>query len=94
MNFDRNTPIWQLTLGEFIQELQRVIENPKQTEEPVTETKEYVYGISGLAKLIGCSISHAGRLKRQGVFNGAISQRNRTIIIDKEKALELFNNRN
>lgn len=98
MNFDRNTPMWQLTLGEFLQELQRVIDNPKQfempTSEKIAENKEYVYGIAGLANLIGCSTSHAARLKGQGIFDEAIIQRGRKIIIDKEKALKLFNNKN
>ncbi|MDR7694135.1 DUF3853 family protein [Riemerella anatipestifer] len=88
MNFDRNTPMWQLTLGEFLQALQSITE--KSEESPITESKEYVYGIAGLAKLIGCSTSHAARLKSQGLFNEAIIQRGRKIIIDKEKALELF----
>ena len=57
------------------------------------EKKEYVYGINGLADLIGCSKTHASRLKSQGIFDEAIIQRGRKIIIDREKALELFNNK-
>lgn len=59
----------------------------------VIEKKEYVYGINGLADLIGCSKTHASRLKSQGIFDEAIIQRGRKIIIDREKALELFNNK-
>ncbi|QHN64601.1 DUF3853 family protein [Bergeyella cardium] len=93
MNIDRDTPIWQLTLGEFIHALKNANEPPKTEQEPVRENKEYVHGISGLARLIGCSTSHAARLKGQGIFDEAIIQRGRKIIIDKEKALELFNNK-
>lgn len=53
--------------------------------------KEYVYGIKGLSRLLDCSIATAQRIKSSGVINGAIIQRNRRIIIDAQKALELFN---
>lgn len=93
MNIDRNTPIWQLTLGEFLQAVRENIEVSQESEKPITETKEYAYGIGGLARIIGCSVTHASRLKKQGIFDEAIKQRGRKIIIDKEKALELFNNK-
>lgn len=96
MNFDRDTPMWQLSLGDFLQELQNIMKNPQELETPIIENKEkeYVYGIAGLAKLIGCSTSHAARLKAQGIFDEAIIQRGRKIIIDKELALDLFKNKN
>lgn len=93
MSIDRNTPMWQLTLGEFLQELHNYTEVPKEMEPPIVEKKEYVYGIAGLATLIGCSISHAARLKSKGIFDKAIIQRGRKIVIDKDLALELFNNK-
>lgn len=89
---DRDKPIWQLTIGEFVAILDSRL--PVNKIEPIlknaTETK-YVYGIDGLAKLIGCSKNYAGILKRTGMFNEAISQNGRTIIIDAELALKLFN---
>lgn len=93
MSIDRNTPMWQLTLGEFLKELRNYTEVSKEIEHPIKENKEYVYGIPGLAKLIGCSISHAARLKRKGIFDKAIIQRGRKIVIDKKLALELFNSK-
>ena len=93
MGIDRNTPIWQLTLGDFLQAFQKYTEPSNKIEIETVEKKEYVYGINGLADLIGCSKTHASRLKSQGLFDEAIIQRGRTIIIDKEKALELFNNK-
>ena len=69
------------------------IVSDKTQEQEVIEKKEYVYGINGLADLIGCSKTHASRLKSQGIFDEAIIQRGRKIIIDREKALELFNNK-
>ena len=93
MNIDRDTPMWQLTLGDFLQAFQKYTEPSNKIEIETVEKKEYVYGINGLADLIGCSKTHASRLKSQGIFDEAIIQRGRTIIIDKEKALELFNNK-
>ena len=61
-------------------------------EKDRNETK-YVYGLSGLAKLLNCSKNHAGKLKSSGIFDEAIIQNGRKIIIDSEKALELFKNR-
>ena len=90
MDIDRNTPIWQLTLGDFLQAFQKYTEPSNKIEIETVEKKEYVYGINGLADLIGCSKTHASRLKSQGIFDEAIIQRGRTIIIDKEKALELL----
>lgn len=60
----------------------------------VTESKpkkkEYVYGIKGIADLLGVSESTVERLKRDGALDGAYTQRNRTIIADKEKVLKYF----
>lgn len=90
MSIDRNTPIWQLTLGDVLQEFQKYMNPSKEVKQEVAEKKEYVYGIKGLANLIGCSKSHTARLKAQGIFDKAIIQRGRKLIIDKELALELF----
>jgi hypothetical protein len=90
---DLNTPLWQLTVGEFL-ELQQVAVK----EEPVeTTTKKvdftgdhYVHGIAGIAHLLGCSKSMVHRHRADGWINPAISQRGRTIICDAPMALELF----
>ena len=52
--------------------------------------KEYVYGIKGIAAVLGVSESIVERLKRDGALDGAYTQRNRTIIADKEKVLQYF----
>ena len=92
---DFNKPLWQLTIGELVKILDS--RQPKVEGEivqhKINETK-YVYGIVGLAKLLGCSKNHAGKLKSTGMFDEAIIQNGRKIIIDSEKALELFKNRN
>ena len=91
---DFNKPLWQLTIGELVNILDS--RQPKVVneivEQKINQTK-YVYGIAGLAKLLGCSKNHAGKLKSSGRFDDAIIQNGRKIIVDSEKALELFKNR-
>jgi len=64
-----------------------------QTEaqpQPVTDTeRKYVYGILGIAKLVGCSLPTANRIKKSGKIDKAITQIGRKIIVDAELALEL-----
>jgi hypothetical protein len=76
---DPNTPIWQLTVGEFL-EISKGF-NPQ---------KKYEYGLKGLAKILGCSVSKASEVKSSGMLDEAIIQNGNIIIIDKEKALMLF----
>ncbi len=65
-------------------------EDPKESTAPEPESKKYVYGIRGIAKLIGGSISSANRLKKSGIIDQAIIQNGRKIIVDAEKALSLI----
>ncbi len=51
--------------------------------------KHYVYGIAGIAKLFGCSMPTAHRIKKSGKIDRAITQIGRKIIVDAELALEL-----
>ena len=82
-------PLWQMTgaqlvtLGESI--ISRYLCN-LQTQ----PRKNHVYGIEGLAKLIGKSKNTAQRLKSSGIIDDAICQDGRTIVIDGDLALELI----
>lgn len=55
-----------------------------------TNKKTYVYGINGLASILGCSRPTAQRIKSTGKLDSAISQTGRTIVVDVDKALELI----
>ena len=46
-------------------------------------------GILGIAKLFGCSLPTANRIKKSGKIDKAITQIGRKIIVDVELALEL-----
>lgn len=76
---DLNTPIWQLTVGQFME-----LQNRSASE------KKYEYGIKGLAKILGCSRTKAAEIKASGIIDEAIVQNGNIIVIDKEKALQLF----
>lgn len=89
MNRDMNTPLWQLTIGEFIELQKKVIEPVQVKDFTVQSDKRYVYGLAGLAKLFGCSKRSASALKSSGKINKAITQDGRKIVIDADLALEL-----
>jgi hypothetical protein len=74
---DHNKKISDLTVEEFIS-LNRIIE------------KKYEYGIKGIAKIFGCSRDKAQKIKNSGDIDGAIYQNKNTIVVDVNKALELF----
>ena len=74
-----------LTVGE----LRALLQNAIPVNNP-PESKEYVYGIKGIAELFHCSYTEAYRIKRSGKINKAIKQNGRKIITDAKKALELF----
>lgn len=88
-------PLWQMTGGQFInliktafgQSGERQPETVNRTD--VSDGQRYAYGISGICEIFGCSKPTAQRLKRSGVIDGAIIQNGRTIVIDRQKALDL-----
>jgi len=78
-NIDPKTPIWQLTVEEFI-----------EVSKLINAEKNYEFGLKGLSKILGCSISKASEVKRSGLLDDAIVQNGKIIVIDKDKALQLF----
>ena len=78
-NIDPKTPIWQLTVEEFL-----------EVSKLINAEKKYEFGLKGLAKILGCSISKASEVKRSGLLDDAIVQNGKIIVIDKDKALQLF----
>ena len=78
-NIDPRTPIWRLTVEEFL-----------EVSKKINSEKKYEFGLKGLAKMLGCSIPKASEIKSSGLLDAAIIQNGNIIIIDKEKALALF----
>lgn len=56
----------------------------------VNTEKKYEYGLKGIAKMLGCSLSKASEIKSSGILDEAIIQNGNIIIVDKDKALQLF----
>ena len=78
-NITPQTPLCNLTVKEFL-----------EISKNLNSENMYEYGLKGLAKILGCSISKASKIKSSGILDEAIIQNGRKIIIDSEKALELF----
>ena len=78
-NITPQTPLCNLTVKEFL-----------EISKNLNSENMYEYGLKGLAKILGCSISKASKIKSSGILNGAIIQKGNIIIIDKKKAIELF----
>ena len=72
----------------LLETIKRVINESPQSSSTIKKT--YVYGINGLASILGCSRPTAQRIKSSGKLDEAISQNGRTIIVHVEKALELI----
>ena len=78
-NITPQTPLCNLTVKEFL-----------EISKNLNSENMYEYGLKGLAKILGCSISKASKIKSSGILDDAIIQKRNIIIIDQKKALELF----
>lgn len=85
--------LWQMTGEEFLYLQENSIGNsanqPASTIAHDGTEKRHVYCIAGIAKLFGCSMPTAHRIKKSGKIDRAITQIGRKIIVDAELALEL-----
>lgn len=75
------------------EELFFLFSKPLETRECNDTTKAVpkgnYYGIEGIARIFGCSVPTANRIKKSGVIDEAITQIGRKIVVDADKALEL-----
>lgn len=77
IDINPNTRLIDLTVGQLLE----LIESAKGTPtQDAPKERRLEYGIAGIA-----------RIKASGKIDKAISQRGRLIVIDAEKAIELFN---
>ena len=84
-------PVWQMTGEEllFLARHGNMSTNGDTAKASSKEEKRYVYGLAGIARLFGCSLPTANRIKQSGKINRAITQVGRKIIVEAELALEL-----
>ncbi len=80
---DLNTPIWQLTAGQF---LELTGKRPAPEVKDFTEPKKYVYGLAGLKELLQCSHPTAQRIKNSGKI--PFIQTGRKLIFEAEAVLK------
>ena len=85
------TRLIDVTVGDLMEYLRENLkpEQPRTEPEP-REPERFVYGIKGLADLLGCSESAAQRKKSAGMFKGAVMQSGRKITVDVRKVHEIM----
>jgi len=93
MNFTEQTRLTDLNVGQLID----IIINLKKEEEPVKSANflgdDYIYGYSGLAKILGCSkVTVYDRLKK-GIYDNAIIRNGRKIIFKKSEIEKILENK-
>lgn len=89
-NFQK--PLYSLSVGEFVELIKDTIGKVAPKEQSRTENKSFVKGIVGISKLFGVSHKTAQEWKNTWLAP-ACTQRARTILVDTNKAIELFNER-
>lgn len=91
--YDMNTRVIDLTLGELLDAIEERMQLQQPADAEPAGDKNYVYGLKGLAKLLGCSKTTAVRLKASGDFDEAITQIGALLIIDADKVMQIAKNR-
>lgn len=93
--FDLARPLGAMTIGEFLEMFDEHLHTTNIQTMP-TQTgavqKHLVYGLRGIQELLGCSHKSAQYYKDH-VIREAVSQNGRKIVVNADKALELFNQR-
>ena len=88
-----NKRLIDLSVSDLLEILELFTGKDKQQAKVSIDTtkndKRYVYQLSGLADLFGCSKTTANRIKQSGKIDKAITQIGNLIIVDADKALEL-----
>lgn len=82
-------PIAMMTGEELIFLINNACERMNVTVSNTTKQKRIFYGIEGIAKVFGCSVPTANRIKKSGVIDEAITQVGRKIVVDADLALKL-----
>ena len=85
-------PVWQMTGEEllFLAQHSNMSTSGETTMSSSSQKeRQYVYGLAGIARLFGCSLPTANRIKQSGKINRAITQIGHKIIVDADLALEL-----
>lgn len=89
----RETPLVQMTAGQLADFLKAhapgAASAAASTPEDPGQGRRYVYGLRGIMQLFNVSNMTAQRYKN-GIIKDAVTQYGRKIVVDADKALELF----
>ena len=87
----QDTRIIDLTVGQLAEIIDKAVEESlSRRQSSEDNTARYVYGIKGIATLLGVSERQARNIKASGTISKAIRQQGRTIVTDARLAMELF----
>lgn len=81
-------PIAMMTGEELCFLITKSVESTEKSTSQVVSKGNY-YGIEGIARVFGCSVSTANRIKKSGIIDKAIIQIGRKIVVDADLALSL-----
>lgn len=84
-------PIFQMTGGEFMQLLKQSQPEP-ETEKQDFTNNEFVAGISGLARFLGCGRTKAAEYRASRILEDATYQIGSKLFFHKEKVKEILKN--
>ena len=92
MFIDDTTPIAALTVGNLKQLIKDLVrdQRPASQQPESYSGKRYVYGLKGIQDLFGVCHLTAQRYK-DGFLAPACMQNGRKIVVDVDRAMELFN---
>lgn len=88
----RETPLIQMTAGQladFLKAQAPAAASAATSKEGPGQGCRYVYGLRGIMQLFNVSNMTAQRYKN-GIIKDAVTQYGRKIVVDADKALELF----
>ena len=91
-----DTLVVQLTRGQLVDAIREAVGLGLREDDNVNSKvkKHYVYGLQGIADLLGASKSTASRIKASGVLDPAISQQGKIIVCDADLAIDLLSLKN
>ena len=88
-NFTTDTIVASLTVGQLMEIIASMI-NPAEVAANEQPTVNFVYGLKGIQHLFNCSHTQAQRYK-DGILKPAVIQSGRKIMVDRDLAVKLFN---
>ena len=88
LNFNQllQKPIAMMTGEELCFLITKSVESTEAATPQVASKGNY-YGIEGIARVFGCSVPTANRIKKSGILDKAITQIGRKIVVDQRLAV-------